>query len=123
MNASTLARTAYASKSSPARSALANELDALSRITYQLGNVTRTKNYAEFVAALHQNRQLWTILAADVADTNNPLPSDLRARIFYLAEFTLHHTSAILAGRTNAATLVDINTAIIRGLRQQGGTQ
>ena len=45
------------------------------------------------------------------------LPDDLRARIFYLAEFTDQHTRKVLNGRDTAGPLIEINTAIMRGLR------
>ena len=70
--------------------------------------------------AIHDNRRLWTLLAGDVADEGNTLPQGLRAQIFYLAEFTLHHSPKVLDGSASADVLVEINTAVMRGLRQQG---
>jgi flagellar protein FlaF len=67
--------------------------------------------------ALYDNRKLWGIFATDVADPGNPLPKDLKARLFYLAEFTNHHTSKVLAREASVEPLIDINTAILRGLR------
>jgi flagellar protein FlaF len=76
----------------------------------------RAEEFPKFVAALHENRALWTILAADVADPDNGLPETLRAQIFYLAEFTDHQTSKILRGEGSADSLIEINTAVMRGL-------
>lgn len=73
------------------------------------------------VRALHDNRALWTALAADVAIGTNGLPRSLRAQIFYLAEFTVHHSRRVLAGEAGADVLVDINTAVMRGLRHGAG--
>jgi flagellar protein FlaF len=75
-------------------------------------------HFPKLAEALHENRVLWTALASDVAGEANQLPAELRARIFYLAEFTLLHTSKVLAKQASAVPLLDINAAILRGLRQ-----
>ncbi len=119
MNATHLARNAYASHAAPIRTDRGIELEAFSRITKRITPAHAKRNYPDFVQALHENRRLWTLLAVDVADRNNRLPQALRARIFYLAEFTLLHTSKVLTGEASAQDLVDINQAIMIGLRQQ----
>ena len=53
----------------------------------------------------------------DVAEPTNLLPQPLRAQIFYLAEFTMHHSAKVLKGDASVAPLIDINTAVMRGLR------
>jgi len=123
VNATQLAQNAYSSPAAPIKTARGVELDAFSRITRRILETATSKNHAGLVKALHENRQLWTLLAVDVADQNNGLPEDLRARIFYLAEFTQLHTSKVLAGTASADALVDINRAIMSGLRNQGATQ
>ena len=45
------------------------------------------------------------------------LPQPLRAQIFYLAEFTLQHSRKALTDGLPFAPLIDINTAMMRGLR------
>mgnify|MGYP000311731850 CR=1 FL=1 len=57
---------------------------------------------------------------ADVASPGNALPSQLRAQIFYLFEFTQHHTRKVMDGEARADAVTDINTAVMRGLRQGG---
>lgn len=118
LNAPDLARTAYAAPGAPARSWRSTEYDLFARITRRLRDTTdgATDGAAPPVRALHDNLQLWTALAADVADEGNGLPRDLRARLFYLAEFTRSHTRRVLNGEAGAGVLVDINTAIMRGL-------
>jgi len=59
---------------------------------------------------------MWDTLAVNVVDENNALPKSLRAQIFYLAEFTTVHSRLVLKGNADAQPLVDINTAILRGL-------
>ncbi len=116
-----MARTAYSSTTAPIRSHQSTEYDAFARITRRLKDATTrgASGFSDLAAALHDNRKLWTLLAADVADTANALPQPLRAQIFYLAEFTLHHSAKVLAGDAQAEALIDVNTAIMTGLRQQ----
>ena len=71
-----------------------------------------------------EDRSIWIgpaaadSLAADVAGAENGLPQTLRAQLFYLAEFTMQHSAKVLAGRADAEVLVEINTAMMRGLRR-----
>jgi len=120
MNAFNMAKTAYTSSTTPIRSPRDIEYDAFARITHRLKSfLTDNKNYSALVAALHENTKLWTILAADVSDKNNTLPDVLRGRIFYLFEFTTQHTRKVLRNDASVDVLVDINTAIMRGLRSK----
>jgi flagellar protein FlaF len=124
VNAFQLAKTAYAKPGAPTRTARATEYDLFAEITRKLkSSAADPRHFPELAGALHENRRLWTTLATDVADPENGLPKALRAQIFYLAEFTAQHSARVLAGTANAEPLIDINTAIMRGLRQQGGTQ
>lgn len=121
MNAFDMARTAYSPATSAIRTPQSTEYEAFARITRQLKDAADAdpQNYGSLVGALHENRRLWTMLAVSVADSENELPADLRARIFYLSEFTAHHTGRILAKEGEPSVLVEINTAIMRGLREQ----
>jgi flagellar protein FlaF len=56
-----------------------------------------------------------------VAQPGNCLPAALRARLFYLYQFTAQHSRAVLDGKANVEVLADINTAVMRGLRGEGG--
>jgi flagellar protein FlaF len=119
-----LAKTAYAAPGGPTRTERATEYALFAEITRKLKNaIDEPQNFPAMAAALHENRRLWSIIATDVADPGNRLPAALRARIFYLAEFTARHSSEVLARKQSAEALVEINTAIMRGLRQQGGAQ
>ena len=100
------------------------EYDVLARITGRLNSClphARGRTDPELVTALNENRHLWTAFATDLASPGNAFPDDLRAGLFYLAEFTLRHTAQILAGEATADALVEINTSVMRGLRGQGG--
>ena len=81
----------------------------------------RDTNFAALATALDANLRLWTTLGADVAGPGNALPQALRAQLFYLYEFTAEHSRAVLEGRASVEVLVDINTAVMRGLRGEGG--
>ncbi len=117
-----MARTAYANSSAPIRTHQSTEYDAFARITRRMKEaVGKGKpGFPALAAAIHENRRLWTLLAGDVADKENMLPQQIRAQIFYLAEFTIQHSTKVLNGSAGADTLIEINTAIMRGLRQQG---
>lgn len=118
------ARTAYAQPAAaPMRTPRDAEYDVIARITRRLhgANARRQTDYPAFIAALCDNEILWSTLAADVAGTGNGLPPALRARLFYLYRFTAEHSRRIRDGNGSAEVLVDINTAVLRGLRGDGG--
>lgn len=121
MNAITKAQNAYRNDAHLVRTDRDTEYDAFARITHRLKLASRQGDdgFRDLVSALHENRRLWTILAVDVADKANPLPSALRARIVYLAEFTQQHSSKVLTRRATVEPLIEINTAIMRGLRNE----
>ena len=123
MYAHTLAKTAYSNPGQPTRTPRTTEYELFARVTHRLkaaAALDKTQ-FPSFARALHDNRQLWTVLVTDVADAANGLPPQLRAQIIYLYEFTMQHTSKVLAGTATADVLIDINTAVMRGLKQ-GGT-
>jgi flagellar protein FlaF len=114
-----MAQRAYAPTAAPTRSNRSVEYDVIARITFRLKKAIEKNSFPDLIEAMHENRKLWRTLAIDVADANNGLPSDLRARIFYLAEFTNHHTSAVIRDKVSAVPLLEINTAILRGLKTE----
>ncbi len=119
MSTAQLAHQAYAKAGSEVRSPRQTEYAAFSRISHALRNAAleKQRNYPGFVAALSENRRLWSTIAVDVADENNGLPQDLRARLFYLAEFTEEETRKILRGKGDVGALIEVNAAIMQGLR------
>lgn len=100
------------------------EYDLLARATQQLSHAWRQRrtNFPGLVAALAENQRLWSALALDVAGAGNGLPTTLRAQLFYLYEFTAHHSRQMLDGAAGVEVLIDINTAVMRGLRGEAGT-
>ena len=122
MNVIEQARNAYAPNQTAIRTDRSVEAQLISRITARLRR-TQSQKPADFpalIAAVYENRRMWTTMAADVADKGNGLPAPLRAQIFYLAEFTEHHSKRIIRREADVAPLIEINTAIMRGLNGQG---
>lgn len=120
MNSYAMAQRAYAPTAAPTRSNRSIEYDVIARITFRLKEAITRNDFPQLLDALHENRKLWRTLAIDVADNENGLPQDLRARIFYLAEFTDHHTRKVIRDKETAVPLLEVNTAILRGLKQEG---
>lgn len=110
---------AYGRPNPACRSARNIEYDLIARVTQRLRTAweTRRQSFATLAAALHENNQMWSTLAADVAEPENALPAPLRAQLFYLFQFTAEHSRAVLNNGASAEVLIDINTAVMRGLR------
>ena len=119
MNAQSQAQRAYSVASAPTRTSRNLEYDAVARITHRIRSADQkgAEGFQNLAEALHDNKKLWNIFAIDVADAGNRLPRELKAQIFYLAEFTSQHTSKVLARQAGVAPLLEINTAILHGLR------
>jgi flagellar protein FlaF len=123
VTAHSLAQRAYGQAAAPTRTARGTEYEVMARVTHRLIASAKQgrQGFNQLCHAIHDNRRMWTILATDVADKANPLPRELRARIFYLAEFTQEHSSKVLRREATVAPLVEINSAVMRGLRKEGG--
>lgn len=120
MIATSLAQTAYATAAMPVRTERGTEYAAFQAVTARLNKSRRADaSMSERAAALHDNRKLWTILASDLADSDNGLPQSLRAQLFYLAEFSLLQSRKALDEAEALTALVEINTAVMRGLSGQ----
>ncbi len=122
MTALQMARTAYSTPGTPARTLRGIEYDLFARVTHRLktSQTDGARDFSKLASALHDNRRLWTALATDVAEPGNSLPAPLRAQLFYLYEFTDQHSRKVLAGEGSVEVLIDINTAVMRGLRGEG---
>lgn len=122
MNVIEQAKQGYAPTQPAIRTDRAVEAQLISRITARLQKATAngSRNFPMLISALHDNRQMWTTMAIDVADNDNALPNSLRAQLFYLAEFTEHHSQLVIRGKADVSALIDVNTAVLRGLNGQG---
>lgn len=122
MSVSSLARLAYTSPTRAMRAPRDTEFELITRITRKLRDTNgQPLRFAEFAEALNENRSLWAVFAVDLVDDNNGLPDELRRSLVYLAQFTLTHTEKLLKGQGSVDILLDINTAVMRGLRGAGG--
>ncbi|MFN3824070.1 MAG: flagellar biosynthesis regulator FlaF [Pseudorhodobacter sp.] len=123
MTSFSLAIDAYARPDAPLRSSRTIEYDLFARVTRRLTLASRAReaDFPALVAALHENDRLWRTLAVDVADPGNALPASLRAQLFYLHEFTVAHSRKVAEEGASVDVLIDINTAIMRGLRGMTG--
>ncbi|MCT4608173.1 MAG: flagellar biosynthesis regulator FlaF [Pelagimonas sp.] len=118
MNAQSLAKRAYAQTARSTRTPRGIEYELIARITHRIKSAAEegTFAYPKLVEALSDNQKLWTTLAIDVADKDNALPQELRAQIFYLAEFVQHQTAKVLNKQGRITPLLEINAAILKGL-------
>ena len=123
MNSLALAQSAYGDASAAVRTDRSVEYQAFAKVTAALTEArdAETPDFVAKVEALHLNRQLWNILGNDVAEENNALPINLRQEIFSLSRFVDQQTPKVMDGSAAIDALIDINTAIMRGLRGEGG--
>jgi len=121
MNAMQQAQAGYATAAQPIRTPRGAEYEAFARITSRMKSAAAAApaRFRDLAGAIQDNRRLWTLLAADAADQENLLPAELRTRILYLAEFTRQHSGKVLRAGATAQPLIEINTAIMRGLRDR----
>lgn len=124
MSVAAQARSSYATHARALKTPRDIEYEVLARITGRIKSElpqTRGRTSAALAEALNDNRRLWSAFAADLADPDNGLPLALRANLVSLARFILRHTSQVLTGKARPEVLVEINTAVMRGLRPTGG--
>lgn len=118
-------RTGYGQQPQQVRPARSVEYDLLARATHQLRKACQDAHSPlgrmALVAALAENLRVWGVFALDVADQGNGLPPKLRAQLFYLYEFTQHHSRKVQQEGASPEVLVEINTAVMRGLRGDAG--
>lgn len=117
-NAHQLAANCYAQNTATIRTPRNTEYEAISQITHGLKSAlqSETADAARLADAVHRNRQLWSLLAANVAGDENMLSDELRAGLFSLAEFVRKHSTKVLMEKADGSVLVDINLSIMQGL-------
>ncbi len=122
MNASALAIQGYGAHALNTQSDRRGEYETFARVTKRLRDaaITAKTHFPKLAEALSDNQRLWTALVVDIADKENELPDILKARILYLEEFTRVHSRKILTEKASVAPLLEINIAIMRGLKSDG---
>lgn len=96
-----------------------NEYSAFAQVTHLLRRASDPAAGAARFAAIHRNNDLWTILAADLAHPDNALPQALKASLYSLAMFSIRHGHAAMRGGASLDALIDVNMAMMKGLRQE----
>lgn len=74
---------------------------------------------AEVATALHRNRRLWDMLAADLVQPQNGYPDALKAQLLGLAGFVRRHSGRVLAREAEIEPLIELNRTVLDGLRRQ----
>jgi flagellar protein FlaF len=120
VTATLLAQTAYAA-TAPVRTPRAMEYAAFQKVTSRMIEAEGAPSAMKLrAAAIRDNRRLWTILAVDLADKANGLPPPLRARLIYLAEFSLLNSGRALRDPAALRPLIEVNSTVMRGLSGEG---
>lgn len=122
MNALFQAQQAYGSTQTATRTGRETEAQLLKGIIAELSrfNGDQPDQFPKLAAAIHRNRRIWTHLATSVADPDNKYPDALKARLFYLSEFVEQHSRKVLKKDASVSVLIEINTAVVRGLLAGG---
>lgn len=112
----------YAASTSRIGTPRSVEHQAFQRVTSILSAARDdTVSIGKRAEAVYMNTRLWLTLAADLASPENALPAEVRAQLFSLAEFSRKHGLAVISGKASIDDLIAINTAIMKGLRGDGG--
>lgn len=122
MNTNLAAKHGYAKLGAHTRGGKDLEYDVILKVTRDLKQFgdPSTCSYPTYVKALNNNERLWNEVAAQVADDNNALPVEVRAGLFNMAQFVSRTTTALLNNKGDAQSLIEINVAVLRGLKGQG---
>ena len=122
MQNAAIAHMAYQNAETPARSTRNVEYQAFADVTSAMHAARDAgDDMARLAEAVFLNRRLWNLLGRDVGHDDNGLPDALRGAILSLSIFVQKHSSAVLDGSADIETLIDINTKVMRGLRNAPG--
>lgn len=80
------------------------------------------EDLAGLIDALDWNRRVWSAFATDCAMPGNQLPDSLRAQIVSLSLFVSRYSSDVMRAEAPMEPLIDINKAIMEGLRASAAT-
>ncbi|NNU15375.1 flagellar biosynthesis regulator FlaF [Parvularcula sp. ZS-1/3] len=76
-------------------------------------------SHGPLLEALHANRSLWMTLAIDLASPDNRQTKEVKASMISIAGFIERNTHAAAKSMDVLDSFVDINEAILSGLRQE----
>ena len=120
MNAHPLPQSLYGDATRATGTPRSVEYQVFSQVTGRLNRARRDgEPFSGLAAALQDNLRLWTAIATDVTSPGNDLPLQLRGQLADLAKFVRLHTHRVLRREAEAGVLIEINTAVMRGLSGQ----
>lgn len=102
------------------RTARDNEYSAFLRVTRKLQAAADEDRQAS-IEAVHENNQLWTLLADDLASSANLMPAQVKAGLISLAIFSIKYGRYVLSQGGAVDVLIDINVKVMKGLH--GGSR
>lgn len=116
------AAQAYKSNRAQTKGLRDQEYDVFLSVTRDLKrlNAQASPSFPKLAKALSNNEKLWTEIGVQVADNDNALPAELRARLFYMSEFVTYHSQLVLNQKGSLDSLIDVNIAVLRGLKGKG---
>lgn len=108
---------AYQQAAQRSESPRETEYRIFGQVTRALMDAAQTPNdAAKLVDALDWNRRLWRTLAADCAQPQNELPSEVRAQIISLSLWVGRHTAAVVRREEGFEPLINLNKTMMQGL-------
>lgn len=118
------AAAAYAKVSQKVLGPRGIEKKAFQQVTglLQAASDDPTLSTATLAEAIHNNSQLWTLLATDASSEANALPPAFRAQIISLAIFSQKTGRAVLRKEAQIDDLIEVNRAIMAGLDGNSST-
>lgn len=121
MSSASVAARQYSVLGEHTRNAKDLEYEVFLGVTRELVQLNggQQPDFAKRAQILNKNERLWIEIGTQVADPDNQLNADLRARLFYLAEFVSLQTSKILRGESDVSSLIETNVAVLRGLKER----
>lgn len=123
MSAMLQAHAAYSDVAVATKTDRSLEFDIIAGVTAKLRAASADgASFSLRAAAIDANRRMWAVIAASMADTQNAYPDMLKARLFYLYEFTTNHSRKALKGEATLDPLIQINSSVLRGLRQESSS-
>ncbi|MBT8155769.1 flagellar biosynthesis regulator FlaF [Epibacterium ulvae] len=119
MNAQLKARNGYATANAQISTPKSFEYKIIARVTREIIEAAKKgkKGFPALLEAVEINRRLWRILEEDLLSADNQLPNDTKENLVYLAEFTRQYTPKIIRREAGVQPILEVNTAILRGLR------
>lgn len=112
------AQKGYGANAAAARTPRETEHEIFRKTTILLKAASAEKaSFSEVADAIRKNRQLWGVIAADVAESANALPDVLKAQILSLAAFVNSHSRLVLKGVADIDPLIEVNLSVMRGLK------